>query len=392
MKNKSILILYLVSFVVSLGYSLVLPVMPYYMESFGAGGKELGWLTAIYALMQTICAPFWGALSDRVGRKPVLSIGMFGYAVSLFLFGLASSVEALFIARGLSGILSSASAAAAMAYVGDSVSHEERSRNMGQLGAAMSVGAVIGPAIGGTLASFTITLPFFIGAAISFVSFILILTILPESLTRLNTSKSIKFSFMLNTLLGPAKTTLILIFLSRLCQTGFQSIIGLYLVDKFRLSAQKIGLVWMVLAISLVLSQGILTGLLAKKLKDSKLIGIGLTGGAIFILAMMLSTGFFSAMLILSMLAVSIALTVPTLNASLSTIGEKNKGTIMGIGTTVGNLSKVVGPLLFGYLYEVNIELPYAIGGFVFFLAAVICFLSIRKEAQLHSFELPSSE
>lgn len=100
MKNKSILILYLVCFVVSLGYSLVLPVMPYYMESFGAGGRELGWLTAIYALMQTICAPFWGALSDRIGRKPVLSIGMLGYAVSLFLFGLASSIETLFIARG----------------------------------------------------------------------------------------------------------------------------------------------------------------------------------------------------------------------------------------------------------------------------------------------------
>lgn len=131
MKNKSILILYLVNFVVSLGYSLVLPVMPYYMESFGAGGKELGWLTAIYALMQTICAPFWGALSDRIGRKPVLSIGMLGYAVSLFLFGLASSIETLFIARGLSGILSSAAAAAAMAYVGDSVSNEERSKNIG---------------------------------------------------------------------------------------------------------------------------------------------------------------------------------------------------------------------------------------------------------------------
>ncbi|MDR2023796.1 MAG: MFS transporter [Hungatella sp.] len=379
MKNKSILILNLVNFVVSLGYSLILPVMPYYMESLGAGGKELGWLTAIYALMQTICAPFWGALSDRIGRKLVLGIGMLGYAVSLFLFGLASSIETLFIARGLSGILSSASAAAAMAYVGDSVSNEERSKNMGQLGAAMGAGAVIGPVIGGTLASFTIALPFFTGAAISFVAFILILVILPESLTRSNTSKSIKFSFMLNTFLGPAKTVLILIFLSRLCQTGFQGIIGLYLVDKFRLNTQQIGFVWMALAISLVLSQGILTGFLAKKFKDSKLIGIGLIGSATFILTMMLSTGFFSAMLILALLAVSIALTIPTLNASLSRMAEQNKGTVMGIGTTVGNLSKVIGPLLFGYLYEVNIELPYVIGGTIFFSASALCFMSTRK-------------
>lgn len=380
MKNKSsILILNLVSFVVSLGYSLVLPVMPYYMESLGAGGKELGWLTAIYALAQTICASFWGALSDRIGRKPVLCIGMLGYAVSLFLFGLASSIETLFIARGLSGILSSAAAAAAMAYVGDSVSNEDRSKNMGQLGAAMSVGTVIGPVIGGSLARFAIALPFFIGAAISGVAFILILTILPESFTHSNTSKSITRSVMLNTLLGPAKTVLILIFLSRLCQTGFQNIIGLYLLDKFRLSTQQIGLIWMVLAISLVISQGILTGFLAKKFSDIKLIGMGLIGGAVFINAMMLSTGFFSAMLILVMLAISIALTIPTLNASLSRMAEQNKGTVMGIGTTIGNLSKVIGPLLFGYLYEVNIELPYAIGGAIFFLAAALCFISIKK-------------
>ena len=120
--NKPMLVLGLATFVVSLGYSLVLPAMPYYMETFGAGGVELGWLTAVYALAQTICAPFWGAMSDRVGRKPIVAVGMLGYAVSLFLFGLASSFWTLFLARSLSGILSSATASASLAYIGDSVS------------------------------------------------------------------------------------------------------------------------------------------------------------------------------------------------------------------------------------------------------------------------------
>jgi len=146
--------------VVSLGYGLVLPIMPFYIESLGAGGRELGWLTATYALMQTICAPFWGILSDRIGRKPVLCLGMMGYAVTLFLFGLATEFWVLFIARTLSGMLSSATMAAAMAFIGDSASEKERSAGMGQLGAAMGVGVIIGPLVGGLLSDNSLSLSF----------------------------------------------------------------------------------------------------------------------------------------------------------------------------------------------------------------------------------------
>ncbi len=133
----------LATFVIALGYSLIIPVMPFYMKNLGAGGKELGWLTAIYALTQTLCAPFWGVLSDRIGRKPIISIGMLGYTISLLLFGLAS-FWTLLIARALSGILSSATSVASLAYVGDSSTEDERSKNMGQLGAAMSIGVMLG--------------------------------------------------------------------------------------------------------------------------------------------------------------------------------------------------------------------------------------------------------
>ncbi|WMJ81727.1 MFS transporter [Clostridium sp. MB40-C1] len=86
MDKKPIFALKLATFVIALVYSLILPVMPFYMENLGAGGREFGWLTAVYALAQTVCAPFWGALSDRIGRKPIISIGIIGYSISLFLF------------------------------------------------------------------------------------------------------------------------------------------------------------------------------------------------------------------------------------------------------------------------------------------------------------------
>lgn len=192
MNKKPIFALNLATLVIALGYSLILPVMSFYMENLGAGGRELGWLTAVYALAQTVFAPFWGALSDRIGRKPIISIGIIGYSISLFLFGLASSFWTLFIARSLSGILSSATSVASLAYVGDSSSEEERSKNMGQLGASMSVGVMMGPLLGGILAGYSLALPFFTGAGISFIAFLLILTLLPESIERSGQTKKRK--------------------------------------------------------------------------------------------------------------------------------------------------------------------------------------------------------
>lgn len=353
------------------------------MENLGAGGRELGWLTAVYALTQTVCAPFWGALSDRIGRKPIISIGIIGYSISLFLFGLASSFWTLFIARSLSGILSSATSVASLAYVGDSSVEDERSKNMSQLGAAMSVGVMIGPLLGGFLAGYSLALPFFTGAGISFIAFLLILALLPESIERSSQphkGKSFDFSNLRSMVLGPAGIILILIFVVHFCQTGLQGITGLYFVDKFGFTTGQTGVVWMVLAGVLILVQTFLTGPLERKTGDKVLILIGVSGKALVAFAMVLTSGFVSVLVVFSLFAVSSAITVPTLNASLSKAADQHKGTLMGFAGTAGNLSKVVAPLLAGYLYESNIELPYIIMGVIALIGAAICFIWIKQK------------
>jgi MFS transporter, DHA1 family, multidrug resistance protein len=115
----------------------------------GAGGTELGLLTASYAVMRLIFGPIWGGLSDRFGRKPILLIGILGYVITMIWFGLANTLWMLFAARILSGILSSATAPTTMAYIGDSSPEDERGGGMGLLGAAGGVGAIVGPAVGG---------------------------------------------------------------------------------------------------------------------------------------------------------------------------------------------------------------------------------------------------
>ena len=158
--SKNLFILSFTMLVVMLGYSMAMPLLPFYIQHFGVGGTELGWLMATYSLMQLICAPIWGVVSDRYGRKPILAIGILGYAITLFLFGLAKNFTMLFLARTLSGILSSATQPTAMAYIGESTEQIEKSKGMGQLGAMVGLGVILGPLFGGLLSTDSLSLPF----------------------------------------------------------------------------------------------------------------------------------------------------------------------------------------------------------------------------------------
>jgi DHA1 family multidrug resistance protein-like MFS transporter len=145
--RRRLLILAFTLVVVTLGFGLVMPIIPFYMELLGAGGTELGLLVASYAVMRLIFGPIWGSLSDRVGRKPILMIGVLGYGITMIGFGLATQLWMMFAARILAGILSSATAPTTMAYISDTTSEEDRGGGMGMLGAAGGLGAIFGPAV-----------------------------------------------------------------------------------------------------------------------------------------------------------------------------------------------------------------------------------------------------
>src|SRR5512138_1059184 len=179
--RKNLLILSFTLLVVMLGYSIAMPLLPFYIETFGVGGTQLGWLMSTYSLMQLLCAPVWGILSDRYGRKPILSVGVLGYAICLFLMGLAQSFTMLFLARSLSGILSSATMPTAMAYIGENTEQKEKSKGMGQLGAMTGIGVILGPLVGGLLSTDSLSLPFFVGSGLAFLAFLLVIFLLPES-------------------------------------------------------------------------------------------------------------------------------------------------------------------------------------------------------------------
>jgi MFS transporter, DHA1 family, multidrug resistance protein len=408
-QRKNLSILSFTMLVVMLGYSMAMPLLPFYIERFGVGATELGWLMSTYSLMQLICAPVWGVVSDRYGRKPILAIGILGYAITLFLFGLAESFTMLFLARTLSGILSSATQPTAMAYLGENTGQGEKSKGMGQLGAMVGLGVILGPLFGGLLSTDSLSLPFFVGSALAFIALLLVIFLLPESKSaRSSTGKESlsgeqgttqpessnptqKHPHVLNIYLriifGPAGILLLLNFIMSFGMTNFQGMIGLYTVDKFAFNTKQVGAIWMVMGGVLIIGQGFLVGPLTKRLGDLNLIRIGLLGGAIGFVLVALAHDYITILLALSLFILSLALVGPALNSSISNFAGDHQGTAMGLNSASTSLGRVVGPLWGGYIYDIRIEYPFLSGAATLLIGFLVSIFALQSYPQANGLQ-----
>src|SRR3970040_120174 len=143
-----LIVIFVTVFVDLIGFGIIIPLLPFYAESFGASALQVGLLAASFSLMQFLFAPVWGRLSDSIGRRPIILIVLFGSCVSYLIFGLARSLTVLFLARLAAGI-AGANIPTAQAFIADTTTHENRARGMGLIGAAFGLGLIFGPAIGG---------------------------------------------------------------------------------------------------------------------------------------------------------------------------------------------------------------------------------------------------
>ncbi len=363
--RKSILILSFTLVVVMLGYGIIMPIIPFYIENLGANGRDLGLLTASSALMQLVFAPLWGSLSDRVGRKPVILVGVAGYGLTMLLFGLATRLWMLFLARILNGMLSSATLPTSLAFVSDHTGQKERGSGMGQLGAAMGAGIVLGPGLGGALAAYSLATPFFVASGLCLVALLLVWLLLPESLPVAARQagrakiKGLRVGNIRQVLLGPMGVLMLLIFVVSLGMSSLQGILGLYALHKFGYDPQQIGVIWMVVGAVMVVSQGALTGLLTKKYGEVAVIRLSLLVTSVGFGLMLLATAYIPLLFTTGFLVLAIALLGPALNSLISTRTEMQQGITMGVNNSFSSLGRILGPLWAGLLFDVHMDYPF---------------------------------
>ena len=374
--RRSLAVLSFAMIVVMLGFGMVMPIFPFYIESLGVGGRELGILIAVSSVMEFICAPIWGAVSDRYGRKPVLLIGLCGYFLSMLLMGLADSYWFLLIVRGFSGILSSAALPTSMAFVSDVTSEDDRARGLGTLGSAMGLGVIIGPGVGGLLGSESISLPFFASAALSLVAALLVFLTVPESLPASSSVREIKLKSPLKglqeALTGSFGVLFFLAFLLSFGLTNFEAIFGLYVSGRFGYGPERVGVILMVVGVTSTLGKGLLTGPLTKAFGENNVIRGSLLAGSICFVLLLYARTYPMILAATALFILSKTLLRPSILSVISKNTTLGMGVILGLSNSFMSLGRIIGPLWAGYVFDLNFDYPYISGALILFMGFLI--------------------
>ena len=383
-RRRNLYILSFTLFVVMLGFGLVIPIIPFYMESMGAGGIEMGLLVTVYAVMRLIFGPLWGALSDRIGRKPVLMIGVLGYGITMLFFGFATKLWMMFLARALSGVLSSATSPTTMAYIGDSTESKDRSKGMGILGAVIGIGTILGPAAGGFLGSVSYSTPFFIAAGMSFLALLLVWTLLPESLPVSQRGKKqerqkVGLKEFRQILFSPLGVLFCLTALASLAMASFSGIFGLYALQKFAYGTQMVGVIMMAVGLVSVLTQGLLIGPLSKQYGEVRIIQSSLFLTAVGFLLISLSHSMPFLMLSISVFTMAVALLTPALSSLTSQWATLEQGITMGFSNAFQSMGRIIGPLLAGAIFDLNYEYPNYLGAVILFAGGIMSLVLLNQ-------------
>jgi multidrug resistance protein len=350
-------ILFLTVFIHLLGFGIIIPLLPYYAERFGASGLTVGLLTTSFSLAQFLFAPLWGRLSDRVGRRPVLLGSLILTGVSYLVFAVAGSLPVLFVSRIFAGI-AGATLSTAQAYIADTTTAENRTRGMGLIGAAFGMGFIFGPAMGGVLSRWGFSVPAYAAAGLAAAAFLFALVRLPESLPPdqrgTAASRRVRASFR-DALSRPVVGTVLgLFFIATLCFSGMEAVLALFCERFFRWGPHQIGYLFAYVGVVAALLQAGIVGALAKRFGERALIraGLGLMGAAFVSAGLVPPVALFLATM--GVIAVGSGLITPSLSSlvSLATpAGEQ--GRILGVYQSLGSLGRAVGPFLGGLLYDV---------------------------------------
>ena len=388
-RRSPLYLIFLTVFIDLIGFGIVIPVLPIYAKQFGATELENGWLVGIYSAMQFLAGPLLGKLSDRVGRRPVLLVSLVGTAVGFFIMGGAQRLALLFvtpilawlfIARIIDGI-SGGNISTAQAYIADVTKPEERSKNMGMIGAAFGLGFIFGPALGGVLAQISISAPYYFAGALALVNAVLVYWRLPESLARehrISPENAAPFREVFRH--GPHLPLLMGSYFFSI--TGFSMMttnFALFTSQRFHYDARHNGYIFAFIGLVGALTQGGVLRRVLKLYSEKSIAVVGCIALTLGLVLLPLSSGLMSLLCFTAIVGIGNSFITPTLNglASQST-DRKWQGRVIGLMQSAGSLARWVGPFLAGWLLSKDVGDPQRLYGQTpFWAAAAILIMAL---------------
>ena len=392
MKKASLFVLFLTVFIDLIGFGMVIPFLSFYAREYGASGVVVGAVVGVYSIMQFFFAPVWGRLSDRIGRRPVILVSLAASFTGYLLFAFSRSLTVLFISRLIAGV-GGANISTAQAYIADVTSPQERARGMGLIGAAFGLGFILGPPLSAFLSSLGVShhfhdnlLPGLAAAALSLTALTIAIVVLDESKPaglRPRSAVPPQFDPRIwgevthHALLAASMTAL---FLTLLAVAGMETSVTLHARDRFYFRQRDMGWFFLFMGVVVAVIQGTLIGKFAKKIGERALIMIGAISFTIAFVALpsiwrvplLYGAAFF--------IAVGQGVTYPSLTSLISKAAPENeRGSILGLATSVGSLARFLGPILSGFLYDVAGARGAFYGAACLALLALLVSISLKR-------------
>ena len=384
-----LVIIFVTVFIDLLGFGIIIPLLPFYAETFGASALVVGLLSTSFSLMQFLFAPVWGRLSDIFGRRPIILAGLLGSAVSYLAFGLADSLTMLFAARILAGI-AGANIPTAQAFIADSTTPENRAKGMGLVGAAFGLGFIFGPAIGGFLSHWGYSAPAFFAATLSLANFSAALFFLPESLPPDKRGAHLRpgrLEAFQRTWSHPKLVLVLAVsFLVMTAFASFESMFALFVESRFDFGATTIGYLFAWVGVVLALVQGVIVGRVVPRVGEHRVVPAAIFVMAIALAGVAISPSVALMMAAIGVLAMGMGFNSPSMLSMVSRLADPaDQGGTLGVSQSLASLARIVGPLWGGFVFDrFGHTVPFYTASALMLVACVLSVLVFRG-IELHT-------
>lgn len=376
-QRKKIIILMINMFIAIGSFGIIIPILPAYLASINQGGTAAGLMIAIFAGAQLIFSPIAGKWTDQFGRRKMIIYGLVGLTLSMFIFYAVNSIWLLYASRIIGGIGAALLIPAIFAYVADITTFDQRAKGNSLVSAAMSLGIVVGPGIGGFLADFGLKFPFLISAMVSLSAVVFSIFVLKESETaQVTQSMDAKTETMLRKIaLSVKKPYFIPLIITLVMSFGlmaYESVIGLYLDNQFNSTPKDIAVMVTATGIVSVIVQLFVVDRIVQRFGEVNVLNIFISVAAIGFLLSLFASSYLIFFLISLIIFLSTSILRPVLNTLISKMAGNEQGFAMGMNNAYMSIGNVLGPTLAGMMYDVHITYPFMLGLILLFITLMI--------------------